>query len=70
ATRLDDYKPYLIQRWNDGCTDAARLFREIRARGYPGRTPQAVRRYLRPLRTDTAPVPAPPPVPKPHRVAH
>lgn len=70
TTRLDDYKPYLIQRWNDGCTDAARLFREIRARGYPGRTPQAVRRYLRPLRTDTAPVPAPSPVPKPHRVAH
>nr|WP_281249921.1 ISL3 family transposase [Streptosporangium canum] len=70
TTRLDDYKPYLIQRWNDGCTDAARLFREIRARGYPGRTPQAVRRYLRPLRTVAGPVPAPPPVPKPHRVAH
>jgi transposase len=47
TTRLDDYKPYLIRRWNEGCTDAARLFREIQDQGYPERTPQAVRRYLR-----------------------
>ena len=50
TTRLDDYKPYLIRRWNEGCTDAARLFREIQTQDYPGRTPQAVRRYLQPLR--------------------
>lgn len=69
-TRLDGYKPYLIRRWNEGCTDAARLFREIQALGYPGRTPQAVRRYLRPLRTSLGSVRSPAPVLKPQQVAN
>ncbi|MCX4973702.1 ISL3 family transposase [Streptomyces sp. NBC_00620] len=69
-TRLDDYKPYLIRRWNEGCTDAARLFREIQAQGYPGRTPQAVRRYLRPLRTSLGSIRSPAPVLKPQQVAN
>lgn len=25
ATRLDDYKPYLDQRWQEGCTNAWKL---------------------------------------------
>ncbi len=70
TTRLDDYKPYLIQRWNEGCTDAARLFREIQAQGYPGRTPQAVRRYLRPLRTGLGSIRSPAPVLKPQQVTN
>ncbi|WP_260470753.1 ISL3 family transposase [Streptomyces sp. RP5T] len=70
TTRLDDYKPCLIRRWNEGCTDAARLFREIRAQGYPGRTPQAVRRYLRPLRTGLGSILSPAPVLKPQQVTN
>ncbi|MEV2236373.1 ISL3 family transposase [Streptomyces phaeochromogenes] len=70
TTRLDDYKPYLIRRWNEGCTDAARLFREIQAQGYPGRTPQAVRRYLRPLRTGLGSIRSPAPVLKPQQVTN
>ena len=70
TTRLDDYKPYLIRRWNEGCTDAARLFREIQAQGYPERTPQAVRRYLRPLRTSLGSIRSPAPVLKPQQVTN
>nr|WP_308802060.1 transposase [Streptomyces polyasparticus] len=70
TTRLDDYKPYLVRRWHEGCTDAARLFREIRAQGYPGRTPQAVRRYLRPLRTSLGSIRSPAPVHKPQQIAN
>ncbi|MFF2206009.1 ISL3 family transposase [Streptomyces sp. NPDC058145] len=70
TTRLDDYKPYLIRRWNEGCTDAARLFREIQTQGYPGRTPQAVRRYLRPLRTGLGSIRSPAPVIKPQQVTN
>jgi transposase len=33
---LGPYKDSLVQRWNDGCRNARRLFREITAQGYPG----------------------------------
>jgi transposase len=43
------------RRWNEGCTDAARLFAEIRTAGYRG-SALTVRRYVRPFRaTLTAP---------------
>ncbi|WP_369220599.1 ISL3 family transposase [Streptomyces sp. R39] len=64
TTRLDAWRPYLISRWNQGCTNASALFREIQAQGYPGRTPQAVRRLLRPLRDTAKTAPAPPPKPQ------
>ncbi|SNT56138.1 ISL3 family transposase [Actinacidiphila glaucinigra] len=64
TTRLDTWRPYLISRWNQGCTNASALFREIQAQGYPGRTPQAVRRLLRPLRDTAKAAPAPPPKPQ------
>jgi transposase len=33
---LDPYKPYLLQRWNEGCWTSRHLLDEIRAQGYPG----------------------------------
>jgi len=67
TSKLDRYKPYLNQRWNEGCTEAARLHTEIQALGWRGSV-QAVRRYVHPFRaTLTAPPVAPPP-PKPRQV--
>ena len=50
---LDDYKPYLLDRFHEGCTDAARLTNEIVALGYRG-SDITVRRYLHPHRASTA----------------
>jgi transposase len=33
---LNPYKPYLLERWNVGCYNAMRLFRDLRQRGYAG----------------------------------
>ena len=59
---LRGHKPYLRERFIAGCTDAARLTREITERGYRG-SAQTVRRYLQLLRaarhTRTAPPRAP-----------
>ena len=35
---VDPFKPYLLNRWNEGCHNATQLFREIQAQGYAGRT--------------------------------
>ncbi|WNV83882.1 transposase [Umezawaea sp. Da 62-37] len=37
-SKLDEYKCYLHQRWNDGCTNVLQLHREITAAGYRGHT--------------------------------
>jgi transposase len=55
---LQDYEPYLRERWNTGATNAAQLWRELRARGYPGSC-RGVRDYLTRFRGTTH-VPAPP----------
>ncbi len=55
---LDPHKPYLHQRWQEGCTNATQLFHELRERGYPGGT-TIVRRYVRQLR-EASPQAAPP----------
>jgi transposase len=36
ATRLDPFKSYLTDRWNAGCHNASRLFREIQSQGFAG----------------------------------
>jgi transposase len=61
---LDSHADYLRRRWSQGCSDAARLWEELRGRGYRG-SYASVRDYVRPLRTDGiphAPAPAPPKV--------
>jgi transposase len=65
--KLDEFKPYLCQRWNEGARDASVLHAELRQRGWNG-SAQAVRRYLAPFRkTGTAAGP-PPAVPKTRQV--
>jgi len=46
---LDQFKPYLHQRWRDGATNASDLFREFRQQGYSG-SPGTVIAYLRSFR--------------------
>ena len=64
ASILDEHASYLQERWNSGCTNAALLWQEIRARGYQGSRRQ-VRAYLARFRGSAvipAPAPAPPKV--------
>jgi transposase len=63
---LDAYKPYLHQRWNEGCHDSAQLHQEIVTLGFAGSI-QTVRRYLRPFKAATAPT-ARRPAPRPRRI--
>ncbi len=63
---LDQFKPYLHQRWNQGHTCATRLFEEIRAQGYRG-SAGIVRNYLRPFRQLGT---TPPPAPTPPKLRH
>ncbi|MGP3989255.1 ISL3 family transposase [Streptomyces sp. 3N207] len=49
ATKLDDFKPYLHERWAEGCTNAWTLWEEIKAHGYAGGY-GTVRACLLPLR--------------------
>ncbi|MFJ9953594.1 ISL3 family transposase [Kitasatospora sp. NPDC091207] len=46
---LDPHKPYLHQRWQEGCTNGTRLFAELCELGYQGGT-TVVRQYVRQLR--------------------
>lgn len=60
---FEDVIPYLHQRaTQDGITNAAQLYAELRALGYRGSL-RTIRRYLEPLRAGlpTQPLPAPPP---------
>ncbi|GAA3378930.1 hypothetical protein GCM10020367_60440 [Streptomyces sannanensis] len=61
GTRVQPYLAYLHQRWNEGCTDAARLCAEIREQG-PASTSSVSRscmptedRYVAPQRVDQNP---------------
>ncbi len=35
-SRLDPYKPYLLERWQAGCHNGVQLGREIAGQGYRG----------------------------------
>ncbi|MGW0886456.1 transposase [Streptomyces sp. NPDC002671] len=61
---LDEYKPYLHQRWREGCQDIPQLHRELRERGFTGDI-QCVRRYFRPFKKPHSPKPRNPPAPPP-----
>jgi len=34
--KIDDYRAYLRERWEQGVSNAGRLFRELQKRGYSG----------------------------------
>jgi transposase len=50
---LDPYLPVLHQRWQDGCTNASQLWREMKAQGYPGGRRQ-VARWVQQQRSEPA----------------
>jgi transposase len=60
ASKLDPFKPHLRQRADEGCGNAAQLFREIGALGFTG-SYSTVRGYLGRHRPGAAPLPPPPP---------
>ena len=62
---LDDYKPHLHQRWNEGCTNTGQLHREVKALGFRG-SYATVYAYLAPFQGKAAP----PAVPGPPKVRH
>ena len=76
-SRLDPFKAYINQRWNEGLTSAAALHAELAAtQGWTGSV-QAVERYVRQFRTadgrtragrNPRQAPAAPPVPKTRQI--
>jgi transposase len=40
---VNEFADYLQQRWNEGCHNASRLFREIQAKGYAGKRAMVAR---------------------------
>ncbi len=65
---LDEHKPYLHQRWNEGCTNVRQLHAELRNRGYHG-SYGTVRSYVQPFRELGAAPPAAAARPKTREVA-
>jgi transposase len=73
-SKLDPFKPWISQRWNQGITSAAALHAEMAATlGWTGSV-QAVGRYVRQFREQAwarrnpRPAPAVPPAPKPRQI--
>jgi hypothetical protein len=62
---LDDYKPHLHRRWNEGCTNIGQLHREVKALGFRGSYATGYA-YLAPCQGKAAP----PAVPGPPKVRH
>lgn len=60
---LDEYKPYLHERWSAGCTNASRLDDEIAEQGYRG-SRATVAAYVAPFRPLGIAPPATPSPPK------
>jgi transposase len=57
--QIHAYSHYLHRRWNEGCTDAARLHAEIVELGYRG-SKRTVRRHLQQIRASGKPAPGKP----------
>ncbi|WP_297542999.1 transposase [Amycolatopsis sp.] len=55
GSELDVHTEYLAQRWQEGCTNVARLATELRARGYRG-AGRNVRRLLQTWRAGATPL--------------
>ena len=66
-SKLDPFKPWINQRWNEGITDAAALHAGLQAHGWKGSV-QAVRRYVRPFRQLAAAPPPPLAIPKARQI--
>jgi transposase len=54
---IDRYRAYLERRWQEGCHNAAQLWREVRDQGFTGKS-GAVRLWATRQRRDRAPEPA------------
>ena len=67
GSRLDEFKPYLCRRWNEGARDGAALHAELQARGWTG-SARTVRRYLAQFREPGTAPSAPPAVPKARQI--
>ncbi|MFF4618232.1 ISL3 family transposase [Nonomuraea jabiensis] len=67
SSKLDEFKPYLTRRWNEGCSNAVQLYSEIKAQGFTG-SRRAVQGWLQPLRGYQEVQQEPCPPPKPRRV--
>ncbi|GAA3466550.1 ISL3 family transposase [Nonomuraea roseola] len=67
ASKLDEFKPYLTRRWNEGCANAIQLHNEIKAQGFTG-SRRAVQGWLKPLRGHQEVRQEPCPPPRPRRV--
>lgn len=50
---IEPYKPYLIQRWNEGCRNARQMWRELRDEHGYTHAPQTVVRFVSELRKDS-----------------
>ncbi len=53
-TNPEPYFEYLIRRWNQGCQNATKLWKELRDKGYEG-SAQTLRKYLHPWRSEEGP---------------
>jgi len=67
GSALDEFKPYLCRRWNEGARDGAALHAEIQKQGWAG-SARTVRRYLAQFRETGAAPQAPPAVPKARQI--
>ena len=66
-SKLDPFRPYICQRWNEGLTDATALHSELQERGFTGSV-RTLRRYLAPYRHGTAAPDPAPAVPKARQI--
>ena len=67
GSRLDEFKPYLCRRWNEGARDATALHAELQKRGWTG-SARTVRRYVAQFREPGTAPSAPPAVPKARQI--